>query len=283
LALSSRDGDDEDMLSSRTARVALVGDRSPSVRSHTRIPKLLDVLRQAEGVALDAYWISTSDAAETRLDEFDGVWLLPGSPYASEDGAIAAVRAAREHGIPFLGTCGGFQHALVEYARHVCGIESASHAEQTPDGEESVIVPLACSLVGHEGAIDVTPGSMAERILGVERTVERYHCAYGVNPAYVETLAANGLRFTGHDEAGEVRIAELPGHPFYLATLFQPELAGDGSRCHVIVRAFAEAAVNSVNPVHSMNSSRGMSAPPAPAMGSGRRGSPEAALPPRPG
>jgi CTP synthase (UTP-ammonia lyase) len=248
LALSSRGDHDEDMLSSRTARVALVGDRSPSVRSHARIPHLLDVLRQVEGLALDAYWIATGDAVDTRLDEFDGIWLLPGSPYQSEDGAIAAVRVAREHGIPFLGTCGGFQHALVEFARNVCGLASASHAEQNPDADDFVIVPLACSLIGHEGAIDVTPGSMAERILGVERTVERYHCAYGMNPAYVDTLRAHGLRFTGHDDAGDARIAELPGHPFFLATLFQPELAGDGGRCHVIVRAFAAAAVEHAAP-----------------------------------
>lgn len=107
---------------------------------------------------------------------------------------------------------------------------------------EPVIASLACSLVGHEGALTVTPGSMAEELLGVDRTVERYHCSYGLNPAYTGVLEAHGMRFTGHDGA-DARIAELPGHPFYLATLFQPELAGESGYCHPVVRGFAEAAV----------------------------------------
>lgn len=231
------------MQQTRTARVALIGDRSAHVRSHTRIPGLLDVLRERHGLALDAYWIPTEEAAATDLARFDGIWLLPGSPYRDEAGALTAVRTAREHGIAFLGTCGGFQHLLLEYARDVCGLGDVTHAEADPDGGHPLIVPLSCSLVGHEGPVHLTRGSLAERIFGVERSVERYHCGYGLDQAYVPVLEAHGLRFTGHDDTGEARIAELAGHPFLLGTLFQPELAGDGSRCHVVIRAFAEAAV----------------------------------------
>jgi CTP synthase (UTP-ammonia lyase) len=227
----------------RTAKVALVGDRSVHVRSHMRIPYVLEALRQHDGLALDAYWVPTDEARATRLDGFDGIWLLPGSPYRSEAGATLAAQTAREHHIPHLATCGGFQHTLLEFARNVCGLAEARHAENTPDADNPLISALACSLVGHEGAVQVAAGSLVERILGVERTVERYHCAYGLNPGYVDLLHAHGMRFPGHDEDGGVRIAELPGHPFFLATLFQPELAGDGGRCHPIIRAFAEAAV----------------------------------------
>ncbi|RAS64062.1 glutamine amidotransferase class I [Lentzea atacamensis] len=233
----------ETMVGTRTARVALIGDRSPLVRSHTRIPRLLEALRVHDGLTLDAYWVATEDVPDTRLEDFDGVWVLPGSPYRSEAGALSAIRTAREHGIPFLDTCGGFQHALLEYARNVCGVADASHAETAPTAEQQVVVPLTCSLVGHEGAVRVEPGSLAARALGAERSIERYHCAYGLNPSYAEMLTAHRLRFTGHDDEGAIRIAELPAHPFYLVTLFQPELAGDGDTCHPIVRAFAEAAV----------------------------------------
>jgi CTP synthase (UTP-ammonia lyase) len=225
------------------ARVALVGDRSPHVRSHTRIPHLVETLRARDGLALDAYWVATDDVPHTRLEDFDGVWVLPGSPYRSEAGALSAIRTARERGVPLLGTCGGFQHALLEYARHVCGIADASHAENAPDAGQQIVVPLTCSLVGHEGVVRAEPGSMVERILGAERSVERYHCAYGLNDSYAETLRAHGMRFTGHDDEGAIRVAELPEHPFYLVTLFQPELAEDGGQCHPIVRAFAAAAV----------------------------------------
>ncbi|WP_055494672.1 gamma-glutamyl-gamma-aminobutyrate hydrolase family protein [Streptomyces sp. TP-A0356] len=226
-----------------TARLALVGDHSPNVVSHTRIPLLLATLAERDRLVLDAYWISSEDAEdEGAVRGFDAVWVVPGSPYRSEAGVLAAIRTAREEGIPFLGTCGGFQHALLEYARGVCGLQRVAHAENDPEADDFLIEPLACSLVGHEAAVRIEPDSLAQSVTGSERTVERYFCAYGPS-RHLDTLRAHGLRFSGHDEDGQVRIAELPGHPFFLATLFQPELAGDGSRPHPIVRALARAAV----------------------------------------
>ncbi|MER7466490.1 hypothetical protein [Streptomyces sp. NPDC097981] len=233
--------------STDTARIALVGDRSPHVKSHARVPALLDALATRHGLVLDAYWIPTGDAgaeaASGALARFDAVWLLPGSPYASEAGALAAIRVAREERIPFLGTCGGFQHALLEYARSVCGLTGVAHAENDPGAEDLLIAPLACSLVGHQGLVRAAPGSLAESALGAERSVEHYHCSYGPEPRYLPVLTAHGLRLSGHDEDGQARMAELPGHPFFLATLFQPELSGDGTRPHPVVTALAEAAV----------------------------------------
>lgn len=225
------------------AKVALVGDRSPNVVSHTRVPLLLDALAARERLVLDAYWIPSEDAeAKDAVRDFDAVWVVPGSPYRSEAGVLAAIRTAREEGIPFLGTCGGFQHALLEFARGACGLTRVAHAENDPDAEDFLIEPLACSLAGHEDAVLVEPGSLAHSVLGRERTVERYSCQYGPS-RHLDTLRAHGLRFSGRDEAGQVRIAELPGHPFFLATLFQPELYGDGSRPHPAVRGLARAAV----------------------------------------
>ncbi|GIF11857.1 CTP synthase C-terminal region-related (seleno)protein [Actinoplanes teichomyceticus] len=224
--------------------IALVGDRSPTVRAHTRIPTIIDALREEEGLDLDVYWVPTPVAEDPEaLRGFAGVWLVPGSPYASEAGGVAAARTARVEGIPFLGTCGGFQHALLEFARDVCGFAGAGHAEygRTAPGDE-LIVPLSCSLAGHEAAVELAPGSLVERLLGTARTVERYHCSYGLAPAHLALLRAHGMRFTGHDDSGEVRVAELPGHPFFLATLFQPELSGTAP--HPLIRGFARAAAD---------------------------------------
>jgi CTP synthase (UTP-ammonia lyase) len=229
-------------MSQHTPRIALVGDRSANVRAHTRIPVIVDALLSREGIALDPYWIATPDVSECDLSGFDAIWLAPGSPYASADGALAAVRTARERGLPFLGTCGGFQHALIEYARDVCGLENVENAEVAPDAAEQLIVPLECSLTGHEEAVMIVPGTLAAKISGPGRRTERYHCSYGLNPDYLEALADGGLRFSGFDDGGHVRIAELPGHPFFLCTLFQPELHGDGTQPHPIIRAFAAAA-----------------------------------------
>ncbi|WP_030940152.1 glutamine amidotransferase-related protein [Streptomyces sp. NRRL S-646] len=227
----------------RTARVALVGDRSPNVVAHTRIPRLLDALAERERLVLDAYWTPSEDAeAADAVHGFDAVWVVPGSPYRSQAGVLTAIRTAREEGIPFLGTCGGFQHALLEFARNVCGLTRVAHAESDPEAEDLLIEPLACSLVGHEGTVVLEAGSLAQSVLGSERTVERYFCKYGPG-RHLDTLRAHGMRFSGVDEDGHVRMAELPGHPFFLASLFQPELAGDGSRPHTMVRALARAAV----------------------------------------
>jgi CTP synthase (UTP-ammonia lyase) len=156
---------------------------------------------------------------------------------------IEAVRTARELEIPFLGTCGGFQHAVLHLARDLAGIEHAHHAEYGAT-DTDVVVELECSLVGHEGPIRYTPGTLIARIAGVERSQERYHCAYGIAPDYVATLEAAGVVFGAHDEDGAPRALELPGHPFFLGTLFQPELAGDGGRAHAVIRAFADAVVS---------------------------------------
>ncbi|KUN40500.1 hypothetical protein ACF081_07635 [Streptomyces longwoodensis] len=225
------------------AKVALVGDRSPHVVSHTRIPLLLESLAARDRLVLDPYWIPSGDAEEPgAVRGFDAVWVVPGSPYRSEAGVLAAIRTAREEGIPFLGTCGGFQHALLEFARGACGLTGVAHAENDPDAEDFLIEPLACSLAGHEDTVVLEPGSLARTVFGAERSVERYSCHYGPS-RHLDTLRAHGLRFSGRDSAGQVRVAELPGHPFFLASLFQPELYGDGTRPHPMVRGLARAAV----------------------------------------
>jgi CTP synthase (UTP-ammonia lyase) len=225
-------------MTTTTAKLALVGDRSPSVRAHGRIPSLIDALRRREGIVLDPYWIPSTEADD--LTGFDGIWVVPGSPYRDPEKVVAAVATARTHEIPFLGTCGGFQHAILHLARDLAGISDAHHAEYGPT-ETDVIVALECSLVGHEGPITYTPGTLIARIAGVERSLERYHCAYGIAPTYVEALEEAGVTFGAHDADDAPRALELTGHPFFLGTLFQPELAGDGNRAHPVIRAFAEA------------------------------------------
>jgi CTP synthase (UTP-ammonia lyase) len=220
-------------------RLALVGDRSPQVRAHVRIPARLEAVARQGGPTVDALWVGT-DTVDERFDAraFDGVWLTPGSPYRSREGALLAVRSAREGGVPFLGTCGGFQHALLEFARSAAGLAGAAHAEYGEAGGPVLIAPLACSLVGEEGTIHVTPGTLAERTLGALTSVERYHCAYGPVADRLPDLEAAGMRFTAFDDDGHARVLELPGHPFFLGTLFQPELAAP---VHPAIRAFVAA------------------------------------------
>jgi CTP synthase (UTP-ammonia lyase) len=230
-------------MTSRPARIALIGDRSPQVLAHERIPV---ALRHAtpDPDAVDPYWIASTEVADVPgLADFDGIWLAPGSPYADRDGVLHAAEVARTRGVPLLGTCGGFQHAVLEFARGALGL-ALGHAEYPQsDDVEALIVPLTCSLVGEEGEVDVVPGTAAAAILGAGRRVERYFCSYGLAERFRAPLEQAGLVFSATDPDGAVRMLELPGHPFFLGSLFQPELSSDRTWVHPLIRAFAAAAV----------------------------------------
>ena len=226
-------------------RIALVGDYDPAIVPHQAIPRALALAGEALRSPIEAVWVHTTELADdvaARLAAFDAIWCVPASPYASMHGALGAIGFARTTGRPFLGTCGGFQHALIEYARDVLGIADADHAESNPDAARPIIGPLACSLVGVTGGIRFAEGSRVREIYGRPDAVEAYHCNYGVNPAYAALFESGPLRVTATDEAGEPRVVELVGHPFFVATLFQPERSALRGERHPLITAFAAAA-----------------------------------------
>jgi CTP synthase (UTP-ammonia lyase) len=229
----------------RFVRIALVGDFDPVVTAHRAIPEALRLSAQRLGVEVTAEWVHTTTIGATanELAGHVAVWCVPASPYASTDGALAAIRYARETRRPFLGTCGGFQHAILEYARNVLGHVAAEHAETSPDAAMPVIAPLTCSLVEKRGGVRLSDGSRLRTIYGTAEADEEYHCNYGLNPAYERLLAdPEGLRVVARDAAGEVRAVELAGHPFFIATLFQPERSSLQGRDHPLINAFLSAA-----------------------------------------
>lgn len=228
-----------------TTRIALIGDYHAAVRAHQAIPRALTLACDGERGACRWTWLHTAvllDDPSDQLAAFHGIWCVPASPYANTRGALAAIRFARQSGRPFLGTCGGFQHALLEYAEAVWGLANPVHAELDPDAADPVIAPLACSLVEQSGEIRFEPGSKLAVVYGLSAAVEAYHCRYGLSERYSNRLVTGPLRGTGRDAAGEVRAVELDGHPFFIATLFQPERAALAGRRHPLVRAFVDAA-----------------------------------------
>ena len=220
-------------------RLALVGDYRPEVIAHQAIPRALDLARNNLGVALAWDWIGTDAITDAprQLAGHAGVWCVPASPYKNMAGALTAIRFARETKRPFLGTCGGFQHALVEFARNVIGVNAADHAETNPAAAELVVTPLACSLVGQQGEISFTAGSQLDAIFQGQRAREGYHCNYGPNTAYRARFESAGLRFTGFDAENQIRALELPRHPFFIGTLFQPERSALENRRHPLIEA----------------------------------------------
>jgi len=227
------------------ARIGLVGDYDASVPAHQAIPPALALAEGALGAALEFRWLPTEAiGSDAVLAPFDAIWCVPASPYRSMEGALRAIRFAREQPRPFLGTCGGFQHAVVEYARNVLGWADAEHAETAPDAARPVIVALACALVEATGAVRLRPGSRIAAAYGTDAATEGYRCRYGLNEAFRAALTAGPLRVAAEDEAGDIRALELQGHPFFVATLFQPERAALTGRLPPLVAAFARAAID---------------------------------------
>lgn len=139
------------------------------------------------------------------------------------EGALRVIRFARETGRPYLGTCAGCQHAILEFARNVLHIAEAGHTECDPASAEPVISKLSCSLVEVEETLHVMPGSRLHQIYDADEIRETYRCNFGPNPAYVARLMNGGLKVGATGSDGEVRAVELPGHRFFFGTLFQPE------------------------------------------------------------
>lgn len=229
------------------ARLAIVGDHDATMYTHLAIDAALGHVRELREHALEWSWIDTATLAMDvgpRLALIDAIWLAPGSPYASFDGALAAIRHARLNGIPFLGVCGGFQHAIIEYARNVAGLRDADHAESNPDADTAVIGPLSCSLVRKSAPVFLDPTCRSAAIYGRWRIVEQYHCNYGLNPQYRAALERAGLHIVGEDDQGDARVVELAGHPFFIATLFQPQLESSPGAPAPLVRALVDAAIH---------------------------------------
>ena len=233
---------------STTTSIAIVADFDSGSRSHAATTDAIRHCATALGWAVEPCWVGTADLARPdalkRLAESSGVWIGPGSPYASMEGALAAIRMARERGIPLLGTCGGFQHIILEYAREVLGFADAEHEESAPNASRLFISRLGCSLAGRSMSIALEPGSELARIYGRRTVQEQYLCNFGVNPSYVETLRSGALRVVGSDAEGEVRAVELAGHPFFIGTLFLPQLSSTASHPHPLVSAFVRACAD---------------------------------------
>jgi CTP synthase (UTP-ammonia lyase) len=157
------------------------------------------------------------------------------------DGALRAIRFAREAQRPFLGTCGGFQHAVIEYARDVLGWTDAEHAETAPDAERPVIALLECALVEATETLRLMPATRIRAAYGRAEIAEAYQCRYGLNPQFLQQLTSRTLRVGARSESGEVRALELADHPFFVTALFQPERAALTASVPPLAKAFVSA------------------------------------------
>ena len=228
----------------RRVRAGVIGDDHPDVQGYAAIRDALHHAADLLAIEVEADWLPTAALGdvETELGAYDALWCGPWGPYRNTDAALRAIRLARERGVPFLGTCAGFQHAVIEYARSVLGLAEADHAESNPAAPAPVIAPLPYPLVERTAAVVLNPASRTAEIYRRTTVAEWYRCRFGLNPEYLPALHRSGLRVTGVDELGAATVLEFPGHPFFVATLFLPERSSRAGAPHPLVTAYLTAA-----------------------------------------
>ncbi|WP_109506540.1 glutamine amidotransferase-related protein [Nocardioides speluncae] len=216
--------------------IALLGDESGHI-SHRELNALRPRLRVELGV--ESEWVPTDAGAD--LTAYDGIWLVPGSPYADDAAVYRAIGLARQRDIPFLGTCGGMQYAVIELARTVLGLTGADHAESDGESDSNVVVPAACSLYGEERLVTPVPGSRFAELVA-EPFVGMHYCSFLAAPDVVEKLVAAGAVVGATAEDAGVEVLEWPANRFFMVSMFQPHIgASTGAPVHPLVAAFVAA------------------------------------------
>lgn len=224
-------------------KLALIGDYDAGVTAHQAIPLALAIAARRLAVDVEAAWIHSREVDLPAVRGFDAVWCVPLSPYADGEAVIAAIEQARRADQPFLGTCAGYQHAVLEFARHALGLEAAESSEDNPDAALPVIDALSCGLIDVGASVHIERSSRLGEIYGSDRAVETYHCNFGVNRRFLAAFEGSAMKFSCRDEEGQPRAFELDGHRFFIGTAYQPERWALEEKCHPIVAAFLTSAL----------------------------------------
>src|SRR5436309_1297424 len=239
-------------------QIGVLGDYDPASPTLPAVARAIQHASEKLKIAVEVQWLSTDSLMvpelEKKLGSFDGLWAGPGSPYKSFDGMLRGIEFARRRDWPFLGTCGGFQYALIECARNLLGIKDADSAENNSGSKNIIIYPVACAvpdssnkgpkLSGAIPEIRLRPGSYLHSFYTQDVVTEQFFCNFEVNPEYEWAAMEAGFPVVARGSNGEIRAIESPTHRFYIATLFQPQLSSKPNDPHPLVMAFVQAAAD---------------------------------------
>jgi len=210
----------------------------------------------AHNLKVNIHWVDaerlSEPGGERQLEEYDGILVPGGFGLRGVEGKIVAIRYAREHQVPYFGICLGMQTMVIEFARHVCGLERADSTEFDPATPYRVIYKLrelkGVDEMGGTMRLGAYPciladGSLARKAYGTREISERHRHRYEFNRDYEDILTAHGLRITGQTPDGVyVEICELPDHPWFLGCQFHPEFKSRPLEPHPLFRSFIGAA-----------------------------------------
>jgi CTP synthase (UTP-ammonia lyase) len=237
-------------------QIGIVGDYQPDSPTLPAIERSIEHAADALKISARVEWLATDSLLETeiekKLEAFDGLWAAPGSPYKSFEGMLRGIEFARRRDWPFLGTCGGFQYALIECARNVLGVKDADSAENNSGSKNLIISAVACAVPRPSGDrpklsgalphIRVRPGSYLHSFYKKDLVTEEFFCNYEVNPEFEGAIIEAGFLIAARGDKGEVRAIESPTRKFFIATLFQPQLSSKPGKPHPAIVEFVRAA-----------------------------------------
>ena len=238
--------------------IAIVGKY---VQLHDAYLSIVEALHHAgyeTGTKVSIKWIDseniTRENAEDILSEVSGIIVPGGFGNRGIEGKIAAAEYARTHNLPYLGICLGMQIAVIEFARHVCGMENANSGEFDKNTKYNVIdfMPDQNDSMAKGGTMrlgaypcHIAPGTMMEKCYGKELISERHRHRYEFNNEYRETLAAAGLKISGTSPDGTiVETVEVPENDFYVGVQFHPEFKSRPTHAHPLFTGLVKAAIN---------------------------------------
>jgi CTP synthase len=238
-------------------RIALVGKYIENRDSYISIAESFQHAGAANDAAVEIDWFDSSELEQTdaaeRLAHVDGILVAHGFGARGVEGKLRAIRYARENRIPFYGICYGMQMAVIEFARHVVGLDGAHTEEVDPNTPHPVIHLLPEQRgVGDKGGTmrlgaypcRLLPHSLAARVYGDTVIYERHRHRYEVNNEYRALLERHGLVFSGVSPDNRlVEMIELPDHPFFLAGQFHPEFKSRPNRPHPVFVGLVRAAL----------------------------------------
>jgi len=240
--------------------IAIVGKYVQLGDAYLSVVESLNHAAFAVGADLRIRWINSEEleplTVEHYLRNMQGIIVPGGFGPRGVDGKIAAVKYAREHNIPFLGLCLGMQCAVIEWSRHVAGLQGGNSSEFDKDTPDPVInlLPEQQDVVDLGGTMRlglypcrIAPGSLADRLYGEEVVYERHRHRYEFNNAYRNLFLESGYRISGTSpDARLVEIVELPDHPFFIASQFHPEFQSRPNNPHPLFRGLMQAALGLV-------------------------------------
>ena len=242
-----------------TVTIALVGKY---VGLHDAYLSVVEALTHGgieNDVSVNIRWVDSEkvagETAEALLGGAQGILVPGGFGTRGVEGKIRAIQYARERKVPFLGICLGMQLAVVEFARHVCGLTGAHSSELDPNTPHPVIdlMPGQVGVTAKGGTMRLgscpcrlAEGSLAASVYGALEIQERHRHRYEFNNEYRERLAGAGLALSGLSPDGRlVEMVELSDHPWFVASQFHPELKSRPNRAHPLFREFIGAAKRS--------------------------------------